>query len=60
MTDTQRDIAEMKQTMLRMLNYIVELERNARLNIASSTMNLVKSTQACNNIDNANKEVNRE
>ena len=48
LTDTQRDIAEMKQTMLRMLNYIVELERNARLNMASSTMNLVKSTQAHN------------
>lgn len=47
LTDTQRDISEMKQTMQRMLNYIVELERNARLNMASSCMNLVKSTQAC-------------
>lgn len=48
LTDTQRDIAEMKQTMLRMLNYIVELERNARLNMASSCVNVVPSTQACN------------
>lgn len=47
MTDTQRDIAEMKQTLQKMIHYIAELERNARLNMASSCMNLLPSTQAC-------------
>lgn len=64
MTDTQLDIIDIKQTLKKMQTDIDELARliaeresniaarNDRLNTASSTMNLVESTQAHNNIDN--------
>ena len=64
MTDTQLDIIEIKQTIKKMQTDIDELARliaeresniaarNDRLNTAISTMNLVESTQAHNNIDN--------
>ena len=64
MTDTQLDIIDIKQTLKKMQTDIDELARliaeresniaarNNRLNTAISTMNLVESTQAHNNIDN--------
>ena len=64
MTDTQLDIIDIKQTLKKMQTDIDELARLIaeqeynckarydRLNTAISTMNLVQSTQACNNIDN--------
>ena len=64
MTDTQLDIIEIKQTLKKMQTDIDELARLIaeqdyncrarydRINTASSTMNLVESTQAHNNIDN--------
>ena len=64
MTDTQLDIIDIKQTIKKMQTDIDELARliaeresniaarNDRLNTAISTMNLVESTQAHNNIDN--------
>ena len=64
MTDTQLDIIDIKHTLKKMQTDIDELARliaeresniaarNDRLNTAISTMNLVESTQAHNNIDN--------
>lgn len=62
MTDTQLAIIDIKQTLKKMQTDIDELARliaeresniaarNDRLNTASSTMNLVPSTQACNDV----------
>lgn len=64
MTDTQLDIIDIKQTLKKMQTDIDELARliaeresniaarNDILNTAISTMNLVESTQAHNNIYN--------